>query len=147
MDVLSERRRALMGGNGMVNGLYTLQASTRYVGVTGGNTVRLQGFITSGSYVIPLKRSVTIGQTASIKMTHVGTVGQTDVAFVFSDGTKYTASHTKGEIEADPSVSFDVADTEAGKTLVGLAFGSTSHNWSYSSSYTWTLIVDGRTVF
>lgn len=43
MDVLSERRRALMNGNGMVDGLYTLQAGLRYVGVSGGHTVRLQG--------------------------------------------------------------------------------------------------------
>ena len=151
MDVLSERRRALMGGadrNGMVDGEYTIDAENK-VTVTQGHSVTLSGpAIVSTEYRIPLKTPVDVTQSGSAYMVYVGTIQGMGIRFYFSDNTNYGVDHTGGEIRANPQEPFDIPVLGVGKTLIGLSFGyrSAVHGWD-NDSYTWTLVVDGKTIF
>ena len=142
MDVLSERRRALMNANGMVDGAYL----NNHVTVTmGRNTIFSGDNILTTSYVIPLKHPIYISRSAKTFMTHVSVAKVMTVRFHFSDNTSIAVAHTDTEIENNPRIPFEMS-TSLGKTLIGLSFGSSSHSWR-DDSYTWTLIIDNRTVF
>ena len=147
MDVLSERRRALMGGdrNGMVNGTYYNQDQTGSIVVSGNNTTTLTGSITTAGVQVPLKKPVQAISECYVYQTYNSYITTIGVRFYFSDNTSVVVTKTSGDISSDPNVHFAIPGGSLGKTLVGFGFGS-AQEW-VGQTITWSMVVDGESVF
>ena len=144
MDVLSERRRALMGvrggpSNGFVNGVYP-DRNGGSTTVTNGNTFTLDGNMSYYLDVqIPLIESVPVLSSGTMSFTPNKSQTGCTVYVWYLDG---------GRISISININADVTQTleiPAGKTVI--AAGIISSNAWDDVDIVWSLEADGVTIF